>query len=65
MMNLKHSFSQAALSMSLFCTAAFGLSTSTTQAQSRPSTVTVAVFTINDFHAGIVSDPRKGVPGAA
>lgn len=65
MMNLRHSFSQAALSTSLFCTAAFGLSTSTTQAQSRPSTVTVAVFTINDFHAGIVSDPRQGVPGAA
>lgn len=64
-MIFKHSLSKAMFCTSMLCTAALGLSALQAQAQKRPSTVTVAVFTINDFHAGIVSDPRQGVPGAA
>lgn len=29
-----------------------------------PRTVTVAIFTLNDFHCGIVQDLRKEIPGA-
>ncbi|MBQ5880737.1 MAG: hypothetical protein IIW61_03900 [Bacteroidaceae bacterium] len=31
----------------------------------REGVVTVAVFSINDFHASFVPDARKGIPGAA
>ena len=34
-------------------------------ASSSPHVVTIAVMGINDFHAGLVADPRQGVPGAA
>lgn len=31
----------------------------------RPHTVTVAVFSLNDFHAGLLPNPAQQVPGAA
>ncbi|WP_158608345.1 bifunctional UDP-sugar hydrolase/5'-nucleotidase [Alloprevotella sp. OH1205_COT-284] len=31
----------------------------------RSNTVTVAVFSVNDFHAGLLPDARQSVPGAA
>lgn len=34
------------------------------QAPTSEGTVTIAVFSINDFHAGILPDRRQGVPGA-
>ena len=37
----------------------------TTRAEQRKNCIDVAVFSINDFHAAFVSNPDKGIAGAA
>ncbi|MBR1386992.1 MAG: bifunctional metallophosphatase/5'-nucleotidase [Alloprevotella sp.] len=42
----------------------FTLSTAKAYADNPPHTVTIAVFSINDFHGAFVQDLDKGIPGA-
>ena len=44
------------------CLAAAGCRT--VPAPAPPEDVTVAVFSVNDFHGAFVADGRKGIPGA-